>query len=453
MSTLKVDIRSAEKFLEPDDISKQDVDLKIHHHDLINGKGAGNEFTGWVKLPSSTDKHLLDDIMQEATRLKDKSEVVVVVGIGGSYLGARAVIEALQHQFAGLLPAFRRPGPLVLFAGNNISEDYHADLLDVLQKVNWSLIVISKSGTTTEPAIAFRILKQHLIRKYSLAEARKRIVAITDKSRGALKNLADEEGYKTYVVPDDVGGRYSVLTPVGLLPIAVAGFDISQLIAGALEMENTCMASHLPSDNPAAMYAAARNALYRRGKPIEIMVNYHPNLVFFTEWWKQLYGESEGKMNRGIFPAGVTFTADLHSMGQYIQEGLRVIFETVLSVEQSRRDLWVPLLSDDADGLNFVAEKRLQEVNHKAELGTLLAHIDGEVPNLRISIPKVDEFNLGRLIYFYEFACALSGYILGVNPFDQPGVEAYKKNMFALLGKPGFESEGQKLNKRLQGMI
>jgi glucose-6-phosphate isomerase len=453
MSTLKVDIRSAEKFLEPDDISKQEVDLKIHHHDLINGKGAGNDFTGWVKLPSSTDKDLLDDIMQEATRLKDKSDVVVVVGIGGSYLGARAVIEALQHQFAGLLPAFRRPGPLVLFAGNNISEDYHSDLLDVLQKVNWSLIVISKSGTTTEPAIAFRILKQHLIRKYSVAEARKRIVAITDKSRGALKNLANEEGYKTYVVPDDVGGRYSVLTPVGLLPIAVAGFDISQLIAGAAEMEKICLASYLPSENPAAMYAAARNALYRRGKPVEIMVNYHPNLVFFTEWWKQLYGESEGKMNRGIFPAGVTFTADLHSMGQYIQEGLRVIFETVLSVEQSRRELNVPRLSDDADGLNFVAGKRLQEVNQMAELGTLLAHIDGEVPNIRIGIPKVDEYNLGRLIYFYEFACALSGYILGVNPFDQPGVEAYKKNMFALLGKPGFENEGRKLSERLQGMI
>jgi glucose-6-phosphate isomerase len=453
MSTLKVDIQSVQKFIDPDDISKLETDLKIHHHDLVTATGAGNEFTGWVKLPSSTSQELLDDIMQQALHLKDKSEVVVVVGIGGSYLGSRAVIEALQHQFAGLLPAFKRPGPLVLFAGNNISVDYHADLLEVLQKVNWSLIVISKSGTTTEPAIAFRILRQHLVRKYSLGEARKRIVAITDGSKGALKNLADEEGYKTYIVPDDVGGRYSVLTPVGLLPIAVAGFDIRELIRGAADMETISLASHLPDKNPAALYAAARNALYRKGKPIEIMVNYQPNLVFFTEWFKQLYGESEGKMQRGIFPAGVSFTADLHSMGQYIQEGLRIIFETVLSVEQSNKELHIPKLDDDADGLNYIAGKRVQEVNRMAELGTLLAHIDGDVPNIRISIPKIDEYNLGSMIYFFEFACALSGYILGVNPFDQPGVEAYKKNMFALLGKSGFESESRQLRKRLKGLV
>ncbi len=453
MSTLNVDLRSVENFIEPEDIKKLETDLKIHHHDLVAGTGAGNDFTGWVRLPSGTSQDLLDDIQEQAMKLKDKSEVVVVVGIGGSYLGARAVIEALQHSFTGLLPAFQRPGPLVLFAGNNISEDYHRDLIDVLQKVNWSLIVISKSGTTTEPAIAFRVLKQHLVRKYSVNEARKRIVAITDKSKGALKSLANAEGYKTYDIPDDVGGRYSVLTPVGLLPIAAAGFDISKLIAGAAEMESIALGSHQPEKNPAALYAAARNALYRKGKPVEIMVNYHPQLVFFTEWWKQLYGESEGKIQRGIFPAGVTFTADLHSMGQYIQEGLRIIFETVLSVEQGSRTLEVPQLDDDADGLNYLAGKRLQKVNRQAELGTLLAHVDGAVPNIRINIPKIDEYNLGSMIYFFEFACALSGYILGVNPFDQPGVEAYKKNMFALLGKPGFEAEGKRLKERLEGLI
>lgn len=449
MNTLNVDIKSIRNFIAPDAIEKQTEELKTHHTDLVSGTGAGNDFTGWVSLPSSISNELIRDIQETALKLKDKSEVVVVVGIGGSYLGARAVTEALQHQFSGLLPAYKRPGPLVIFAGTNISGDYHADLLDILQKVNWSLIVISKSGTTTEPAIAFRILKQHLIRKYSLSEARKRIVAITDKSKGALKNLATEEGYKTYIVPDDVGGRYSVLTPVGLLPIAVAGFDLNQLIAGAQDMESIALASYLPEKNPTMLYAAARNALYRNGKTIEIMVNYQPNLVYFTEWWKQLYGESEGKMQRGIFPAGVTFTADLHSMGQYIQEGMRIIFETVLSVEQSNRQLLVPHFENDADGLNYIAGKNLSEVNRMAELGTLLAHVDGGVPNIRISIPSVNEYFLGALIYFYEFACAISGYLLGVNPFDQPGVEAYKKNMFALLNKPGFEKE----NKALMGRV
>jgi glucose-6-phosphate isomerase len=453
MNTLNVDLRSIENFIEPGDIKKLETELKIHHHDLLAGTGAGNDFTGWVRLPSATSQDLLNDIQEHAMKLKDKSELVVVVGIGGSYLGARAVIEALQHSFTGLLPAFKRPGPLVLFAGNNISEDYHRDLIDVLQKVNWSLIVISKSGTTTEPAIAFRILKQQLVRKYSVIEARKRIIAITDKSKGALKSLANTEGYKTYDIPDDVGGRYSVLTPVGLLPIAVAGFDINKLISGAAEMESIALGSHLPEKNPAALYAAARNALYRKGKPVEIMVNYHPNLIFFTEWWKQLYGESEGKMQRGIFPAGVTFTADLHSMGQYIQEGLRIIFETVLSIGKPAKNLVVPELDDDADGLNFIAGKRLQQVNRMAELGTLLAHVDGEVPNIRINIPRIDEYHLGSMIYFFEFACSISGYILGVNPFDQPGVEAYKKNMFALLGKPGFEAEGKRLNERLDGLV
>ncbi len=452
MKKLNIDIRSVLNFIDSSDLEKQEKSLKTYHQQLVTGTGPGGDFTGWVRLPSSTSGAILSEINQTALQMKEKSEVVVVVGIGGSYLGARAVIEALQHQFAGLLPAFKRPGPLVLFAGNNISEDYHSDLLDVLHKVDWSLIVISKSGTTTEPAIAFRVLKQHLVRKYSISEARKRIVAITDKAKGALKNLANEEGYQTFIVPDDVGGRYSVLTPVGLLPVAVAGFDIDRMIGGAAEMETIALGSHLPGKNPAALYAATRNALYQKGKLVEIMVNYQPNLVFLTEWWKQLYGESEGKQQSGIFPAGVTFTADLHSMGQYIQEGLRIIFESVLSVEQSNRKLKVPLLDDNSDGLNFVAGKRLTEVNRMAELGTLLAHIDGQVPNIRISIPHIDEYYLGGLIYFYEFACALSGYLLGVNPFDQPGVEAYKKNMFALLGKPGFETDHAKLMKRLEGI-
>ncbi len=453
MKKLNVDIQSVFGFIDRDDLKKQESSLKVHHHNLISGTGAGNDFTGWVRLPSSTTPDLLRKIKEAAMELKEKSEIVVVVGIGGSYLGARAVIEALQHQFAGLMPAFKRPGSLVLFAGNNISEDYHADLIDVLQKVDWSLIVISKSGTTTEPAIAFRVLKQHLIRKYSISEARRRIIAITDKAKGALKNLADKEGYRTFIIPDDVGGRYSVLTPVGLLPVAVAGFDIEEMINGAAEMEATALGSHLPENNPAALYALTRNALYQKGRTVEIMVNYQPNLVFLTEWWKQLYGESEGKQLRGIFPAGVTFTADLHSMGQYIQEGLRIIFESVLSVEQSARKLAVPELDDDSDGLNYIAGKRLSEVNRMAELGTLLAHVDGEVPNLRISIPEINEFYLGGIMYFYEFACALSGYLLEVNPFDQPGVEAYKKNMFALLGKRGFDEDSAKLRKRLEGMV
>ncbi len=449
MERLNIEVGSLKDFIGSDTIEKSATELQIHHHNLISGTGQGSEFTGWLRLPSDTPKDMLDDLTEQAAHLKSHSEVVVVVGIGGSYLGARAVIEALQQSFSTLLPAYKRPGPLVLFAGNNICEEYHAHLVEILQKVNWSLIVISKSGTTTEPAIAFRLLKNELVRKYSVSEARKRIVAITDKKRGALKSLADAEGYKSYVIPDDVGGRYSVLTPVGLLPIAVAGFDIANLIRGAADMQTMAMASHLPDKNPAALYSAARNALYRHGKPIEILVNYHPNLQYFTEWWKQLYGESEGKQQRGIFPAGVSFTTDLHSMGQYIQEGLRVIFETVLSVNHSPCRLTVPRIDDDIDGLNFLAGQRLQVINHMAELGTMLAHVDGGVPIIRINIPHIDEYHLGSLIYFFEFACALSGYMLGVNPFDQPGVEAYKKNMFALLGKKGYEAENKILLQRL----
>ena len=411
---------------------------------IYNKTGAGNDFLGWVNLPSEIDESLLADIEKTAADLRKKSEIFVVIGIGGSYLGARAVIEALQNHFAPLTGE----KPLIVYAGHNMSEDYLHDLMAILDKKDYSLAVISKSGTTTEPAIAFRILKQHIIKKYGEQEAASRIVAITDKARGALKQLANVKGYKTYIVPDDVGGRFSVLTPVGLLPIAMAGIDIRQLVKGAVEMEQLCK-SNPTVDNPVTQYAVARQVLYAMGKTNEIMVNYEPRLVYFSEWWKQLYGESHGKQHKGIFPASVTFSTDLHSMGQYIQDGLRNLFETVISVENSNHKLCIPMENEDLDQLNYIAGKRISEVNHKAELGTVLAHEDGGVPNLRIVIPEVSEKVLGELIYFFEMACAVSGYMLDVNPFDQPGVEAYKKNMFALLGKKGFEEQTAALNKRL----
>jgi glucose-6-phosphate isomerase len=416
------------------------------HHQLLDKAGKGNDFMGWVDLPSSISNEFLDEIKADADRLSAKAEVFVVIGIGGSYLGSRAVIEALQHQFSSLVNTGR---PKIVYAGQNISEDYMADLIDVLDKYEYAVTVISKSGTTTEPALAFRIIKNHLEAKYGKAEAASRIIAITDKSRGALKTLSTNEGYKTYVVPDDVGGRYSVLTPVGLLPIAVAGFDIYALVAGAVEMEKFNRTTADIGQNPIALYAATRNALYQSGKTIEIMVNYLPTLYFVTEWWKQLYGESEGKENKGIFPAGVSNTTDLHSMGQYIQEGLRNIFETVLSVGSSKHKISIPSDDGDLDGLNYITEKTITEVNYFAELGTAIAHVDGKVPNIRISIPELNETNLGQLIYFYEFACGLSGFLLDVNPFDQPGVEAYKANMFALLGKPGFEEATKAIQARI----
>ena len=449
MTNLKINIDNLKPFVSSEAIYKYEPTLQNHQGALLNKTGAGNDFVGWVSLPDEISDEQIASIEQDAREISAKADIYVVIGIGGSYLGARAAIEALQHNFAGLLTKTARKAPLVVYAGNNISEDYLADLLDVLNHHDYALTIISKSGTTTEPAIAFRVLRRHLEEKYGHEEACKRIIAITDKSKGALKNLATAEGYKTYVVPDDVGGRYSVLTPVGLLPIAVAGFDIRKLIAGAREMKQLVTTAKTIDENPAFKYAAARNALYASGKPVEIMVNYQPSLVYVTEWWKQLYGESEGKQNRGIFPAGVSFTTDLHSMGQYIQEGLRVIFETVLSIEKPHRQLSVPKEEDDADGLNFVAGQRLHQVNRQAELGTLLAHVDGQVPNIVISLPEINEHTLGQLFYFYEFACALSGYILDVNPFDQPGVEAYKKNMFALLGKPGFEEQTKELKARL----
>ncbi len=439
MNHIKFDYSKALGFINEQEILNLQDKINDNFNAIYNKTGRGNDFLGWVDLPSKTDNALLEKIEQTAATLRTKSEVCVVVGIGGSYLGARAVIEALSPQF-NLLKK-KNNNPVVLYAGHNISEDYLTELLQVLNEKDYTIVVISKSGTTTEPALAFRLLRSHLENKYSTEEAKSRIVAITDKAKGALKQLASEEGYETFVVPDDVGGRYSVLTPVGLLPIAVAGHDIRKLIDGAKEMEAFVSTDFTIANNPVSAYAAVRNVLYNSGKQTEITVNYEPKLVFFTEWWKQLYGESEGKENKGIFPAGVSNTTDLHSMGQYIQEGLRNIFETVISVEKPDNTLQVPEDDTNLDKLNYLAGRRIHEVNQMAELGTTIAHVDGGVPNLRISIPEISEVVLGQLIYFYEMACAVSGYILEVNPFDQPGVEAYKKNMFALLGKPGFEEE------------
>ncbi len=446
MININLDINRALNFVKKEDIHAFQEVINKNHKNLLNKTGKGNDFLGWVDLPSNITTEFLDEIKADADKMASKAKLFVVIGIGGSYLGARAVIESLQHQFSSFQNTDR---PKVIYAGQNISEDYMVDLMEILDDQDYAVTVISKSGTTTEPALAFRIIKNHLEAKYGKGEAAERIIAITDKSRGALKTLADKEGYKTYVVPDDVGGRYSVLTPVGLLPIAVAGFDIHALVKGAVEMQEFNEKNTDIETNPVALYAATRNALYNSGKTTEIMVNYVPTLYYMTEWWKQLYGESEGKENKGIFPAGVSNTTDLHSMGQYIQEGIRNIFETVISVEKSKRKLEIPMDDADLDGLNYLKGKTITEVNYNAELGTALAHVDGGVPNLRISLPELNEENIGQLIYFYEFACGLSGYILDVNPFDQPGVEAYKKNMFALLGKPGFEEATKAIKAKL----
>lgn len=447
MKSLKVDIRKTAGFISEGAVYAFENQMIKNHEAVLNKTGKGNDFLGWVDLPSTIDESLLKSIASSAAKMQEKAELFVVIGIGGSYLGARAVIEALQDNFAALKTG--RNKPFIIYAGQNIGEDYMSQLLSLLDKHDYALTVISKSGTTTEPAIAFRILKNHLEEKYGKKEAVERIIAITDQEKGALKKLADDEGYQTYVVPDDVGGRYSVLTPVGLLPIAVAGYDIRQLVQGAADMEGLNRKSARLNDNPMALYAATRNALYQSGKNVEILVNYLPNLYYLTEWWKQLYGESEGKENKGIFPAGVNFTTDLHSMGQYIQEGERMLFETVLSVEEPNTKMFIPSDGQNLDGLNYIAGKRIDEVNKMAELGTMLAHVDGGVPNIRLSLPGINEYYLGQLIYFFEMACALSGYTLDVNPFDQPGVEAYKKNMFALLGKPGFEKATEEIRKRL----
>jgi glucose-6-phosphate isomerase len=416
---------------------------------LHNGSGAGNDFLGWLRLPSSITPAEVEDIQNTADILRENCDVVVVVGIGGSYLGARAVIEALSDSFASLDRFGNISNPTVVYAGSNISEDYIFELSRALEDRRFGIINISKSGTTTEPALAFRILKKQLEKKIGKEAARDRIVAITDKAKGALHTLAVKEGYKTYVIPDNVGGRFSVLTPVGLLPIAIAGFDIGDLIDGAADME-AMTAPGVPFEkNIVSQYAAIRNELYNQGKKIEILANFNPKLHFIAEWWKQLYGESEGKENKGIFPAAVDLTTDLHSMGQWIQEGERTIFETVISIEEPNHRVVIPSDKENLDGLNFLARKRVDEVNKMAELGTRMAHVDGGVPNIKITLPSLDEYYIGQLIYFFEHACGVSGYWLGVNPFNQPGVEAYKKNMFALLNKPGNEKESAAIRERL----
>ena len=414
---------------------------------LANGEGAGNDFLGWVALPSSIDAEQLAAVNEVADRLRAKAEVIVCIGIGGSYLGAKAVLEAMSNSFA--LLKRNRKEPIVLFAGQNISENYTYELLDAVKDRELAVVVISKSGTTTEPAIAFRILKAELERRYGKTEAAERIVAVTDKARGALKTLATQEGYSTFVIPDDVGGRFSVLTPVGLLPLAAAGVDIEALVRGAQDMQKATDENVPYEQNIAAQYAAVRNALYAEGKKIEILASYEPKLQYIAEWWKQLYGESEGKEGKGIFPASVTLTADLHSMGQYIQEGERMLMETVISVAKPDHSITIESDEENLDGLNFLAGKRISEVNRMAELGVQLAHTDGGVPNIRIELPAIDAYHIGALLYFFERACGISGYILGVNPFNQPGVEAYKKNMFALLDKPGYEAESKAIKERL----
>lgn len=433
MEKIKLELDKIYQFVDENEINKYKQEAEKSNLDLHNKTGKGNDFLGWVNLPSCTDGNLLNKIENTANRLKKEVDTVVVIGIGGSYLGAKSVIEALSHSFSYLQ---KNENPLVLFAGQNIGEDYLFELQEVLENRNYAIIVISKSGTTTEPAIAFRLLKKDLEEKYGKEIASNRIVAITDEKKGALRQLAEKEGYETFVIPDDVGGRYSVLTPVGLLPIAIAGFDIKQMIEGAKEMEKETSPEISFENNIASQYAAARNALYKRGKTTEILVNYNSKLQYISEWWKQLYGESEGKEGKGIFTASVNFTTDLHSLGQYIQDGERVLFETVISVEKQKHELRVPEDEEDLDKLNYLAGKRIDAVNKMAELGTQIAHLEGEVPNIRLIIPEINEYYLGNLLYFFEKACGISGYILGVNPFDQPGVEAYKRNMFSLLGKP-----------------
>ncbi|HWT73708.1 MAG TPA: glucose-6-phosphate isomerase [Mobilitalea sp.] len=442
------DFSVAKKYISQTEIDMIKTSVEDAKDQLINKTGAGNDFLGWIDLPVDYDKEEFGRIQKAAVKIQQDSEVLLVIGIGGSYLGARAAIEFLRHSFYNSVSKEVRKTPEIYFCGNNISSNYMNHLIDVIGDRDFSINIISKSGTTTEPAIAFRVLKKLLNEKYGKKEAAKRIYATTDKARGALKSLATEEGYESFVVPDDVGGRFSVLTAVGLLPIAVSGADIKKLMEGAASMRNYCLTSGYEK-NDALQYAAARNVLLRKGKSIEVLVNYEPSLHFVSEWWKQLFGESEGKDQKGIFPAAVDFTTDLHSMGQFIQDGQRTLFETVINVEKSSTEIILEEEEVDLDGLNYLAGKSVDFVNKSAMKGTLLAHTDGNVPNLTVTLPEKNEFYLGELFYFFEFACGVSGYILGVNPFDQPGVESYKKNMFALLGKPGFEAQREELLKRL----
>ena len=446
MSGLKLDISNVYPFVPREAIYGYGQETTAHLRSLYEKTGAGSDFLGWLELPSRVTEAEIREMEESAALLRNRTEVIVVVGIGGSYLGAKAMISALGSHFE----AFDEKSPAIVFAGQNIGEDYLHELLGILDRKSYAIIVISKSGTTTEPAIAFRLLKNHLEQKKGAEKASELIIAITDRQKGALRKLAEQSAYKTFVIPDDTGGRYSVLTPVGLLPIACAGYDIRRFIEGSKSMQMQTAPGVPFEKNPSALYAAARNALYRAGKTTEILANYESRLNYFSEWWKQLYGESEGKQNKGIFPVSVNFTADLHSMGQYIQEGERRLFETVLSIVDPDNTLHIPRDAENLDGLNFLAGKRISEVNKMAELGTLLAHVDGGVPNIRVEVPSIDEYHLGQLVYFFEKACGISGYLLGVNPFDQPGVEAYKKNMFALLEKPGFEEETRTIRKRLK---
>ena len=445
---IKVDISQVQNFVSANDIKSLEPEVKEAILKLEKGTGAGNDFIGWMDLASKTPASLLDAIEETAQVLRENCEVVVVAGIGGSYLGSRAVIEALGNSLSQLIQD--KKNPQILFAGHNISEDYLFELTEYLKTKKFGIINISKSGTTTETALAFRLLKKQCEDQRGKDVARKVIVAITDAKRGAARVCADKEGYRSFIIPDNVGGRFSVLTPVGLLPIAIAGFDIRQLVKGAADMEGLTTSAAKIEDNPAATYAAVRNALYRSGKKIEILVNFQPRLHYLSEWWKQLYGESEGKENKGIFPASVDFSTDLHSMGQWIQEGERTIFETVISVDKVQHSVLVPKDEENLDGLNFLAGKHVDEVNKMAELGTQLAHVDGGVPNIRITVPELNEYWIGQLIYMFEKGCGISGYVLGVNPFNQPGVEAYKKNMFALLGKPGYEEDSKKILSRIK---
>lgn len=448
MKNISVDITKAAQFLKPGAVEAYESQVKAAQEALENGTCPGNDFLGWLHLPTSITPEFLSEIQNTANTLRDKCEVIVVAGIGGSYLGARAVIEALGNSFAWLTA--EKKNPIILFAGNNIGEDYLFELTEYLKGKKFGVINISKSGTTTETALTFRLLKKQCEAQRGKAEAKDVIVAVTDAKKGAARTCADKEGYKSFIIPDNIGGRFSVLTPVGLLPIACAGFDVKQLVSGAQEMERVCGKEVPFNQNPAALYAAVRNGLYSEaGKKIEIVVNFQPKLHFFAEWWKQLFGESEGKDNKGIFPAACDFTTDLHSMGQWIQEGERSIFETVISVEEPENQLLFPHDEENLDGLNFLEGKRIDDVNKMAELGTRLAHVDGGVPNIRISVPCLNAYYIGQLIYFFEIACGISGNLLQVNPFNQPGVEAYKKNMFALLNKPGYEAESKAIRERL----
>ncbi|MFT8320092.1 MAG: glucose-6-phosphate isomerase [Bacillus sp. (in: firmicutes)] len=448
MTHVRFDYSKALSFFGEHEITYLEDAVKVAHHSLHEKTGAGNDYLGWIDLPVNYDKEEFSRIVKAAEKIKNDSDVLLVIGIGGSYLGARAAIEMLNHSFYNALSKEERKTPQIVFIGKDISSTYMNDVIEFLGDKDFSINVISKSGTTTEPAIAFRIFRKLLEQKYGKEEAKGRIYATTDKARGALKTLATEEGFESFVIPDDVGGRYSVLTPVGLLPIAVSGADIEAMMKGAAAARDDFSVSEL-KDNIAYQYAAVRNVLYNKGKTIEMLINYEPGLQYFSEWWKQLFGESEGKDQKGVYPSSANFSTDLHSLGQYVQEGRRDLFETIVKVDKPRHELTIEAEENDLDGLNYLAGKTVDFVNNKAFEGTLLAHTDGGVPNLIVTIPEMNEYTFGYLVYFFEKACAISGYLLGVNPFDQPGVEAYKVNMFALLGKPGFEEKKKELEGRL----